>query len=371
VKILSVVGARPEFIQAAPLSSILRRQHQEILVHTGQHYDYLMSRIFMQELSIPEPDYSLGVGSGSHGHQTGELLARIEDAIFREKPDWVVVRGDTNSTIAGGLAASKLGVPLAHIEAGARSFDRSMPEEINRVVVDHISDLLFCIAPNGVTNLAREGLHTNVYNVGDVMYDALLRNLPLARRHSDVLSRLELQPGRYVLATVHRAANTDNPDRLRAIVRALNGIRETVVFPVHPRTRQALARRDLSMGSHVLMIDPVGYRDMLVLEADARLIVTDSGGVTREAYLLGIGCVTLREQTEHVETVETGWNTLAGADTDRIIDSVRTFQPTGERPPIFGDGRAAERIAEILGAGSFGALAGASSQTTVGARASA
>jgi UDP-GlcNAc3NAcA epimerase len=348
MKIVSIVGARPEFVQAAPVSAALRGRHHEVVVNTGQHYDYLMSRVFMQELSIPEPDYNLEVGSGAHGQQTGDILARMEQVLLNERPDWVIVRGDTNSTLAGGLAASKLGIPLAHIESGARSFDRTMPEEINRVVVDHIADLLFCIAPSGVENLANEGIRQNVHYVGDVMCDALLQHQPLARAQSDILARHGLRSRQYVLATVHRAANTDDPDRLRAIVEALSSVDETVVFPVHPRTRAALERNGLTLGGRVLTIDPVGYRDMLALESDARAIVTDSGGVTREAYLLGAPCITLRAETEHVETVQHGWNLLVGADTARIVDAIKTFRPHGARPPIFGDGSAAAQIVEIL-----------------------
>jgi UDP-N-acetylglucosamine 2-epimerase len=349
MKVLSVVGARPEFIQAAPVSQALRREYEEVLVHTGQHYDYLMSRVFLQELSIPEPAYNLGVGSGSHGRQTGDLLVGLEDVMLRERPDWVIVRGDTNSTVAGGLAAAKLGIPLAHIEAGARSFDRTMPEEINRVVVDHIADLLFCIAPSGVANLACEGISDNVHDVGDVMYDALLQNLPRARQQSGIIDRLGVSPGNYILATVHRAANTDQPDRLRGIIEALNQIVEPVVFSVHPRTRAALERNGLELGPRVMAIEPVGYRDMLVLEAESRAIVTDSGGVTREAYLLGRPCITLRAETEHLETVIHGWNQLVDASPERILDAVVNFRPRGARPPIFGDGHAAEQIVDILG----------------------
>lgn len=348
MKIVSVIGARPEFVQAAPVSEALRGRHQEIVVNTGQHYDYLMSRVFMQELSIPEPDYNLEVGSGPHGKQTGDILARMEQVLQAERPDWVIVRGDTNSTLAGGLAASKLGIPLAHVESGARSFDRAMPEEINRVVVDHIADLLFCIAPSGVENLAAEGIRQNVHYVGDVMCDALLEHQPLARAQSDILARHGLARGSYVLATCHRAANTDDPHRLRAIVEALSQAEGTVVFPVHPRTQAALERHGIVLGGSILAIEPVGYRDMLALESDARAIVTDSGGVTRESYLLGVPCITLRAETEHVETVTHGWNQLVGADTDRILDAIAHFRPRGARPPIFGDGTAARQIVDIL-----------------------
>ncbi len=348
MKVLSIVGARPEFVQAAPVSRALRQRHREVLVHTGQHYDDLMSRVFFQDLAIPEPDYNLGVGSGSHGTQTGEMLARLEAVMLREQPDWVVIRGDTNSTLAGALAAAKLNLPLAHVEAGARSFRRTMPEEVNRLVADHVADLLFCIAPSGVRNLAAEGITRGVYNVGDVMYDVLLDTLPRARQQSRVRADLGLTPGGYVLATVHRAANTDDARNLRGIVTALNAAEETIIFPVHPRTRRALESHGLALRGNVRAIDPVGYRDMLVLEEGARAIVTDSGGVTREAYLLGVPCITLRDETEHVETVESGWNILVGADPHRIECALRTFAPSGPRPPVFGNGKAAEAIVRIL-----------------------
>lgn len=348
MRILSVVGARPEFIQAAPVSKELRLRHSEILVHTGQHYDYLMSQVFFRELDIPEPDYNLGVGSGTHGRQTGEMLGRLEEVMLKERPDWVLVRGDTNSTLAGALAAAKLRIPVAHIEAGARSFDRQMPEEINRLLSDRIADLLFCIAPSAVGNLASEGITSGVHYVGDVMYDALLRNLPIVKSKSSVLARLRLRPKEYILATVHRAGNTDNANNLRNIVAGFNAVEETIVFPVHPRTREALAKLRLQFSPHVWMIDPVGYLDMLALELGARAILTDSGGVTREAYFLGVPCITLREETEHIETVKYGWNVLVGVDPERIAQTVKSFRPDGVRPPIFGDGTAAQKIISVL-----------------------
>ena len=348
MKVLSVVGARPEFIQAAPVSRALRAKHQEILVHTGQHYDYLMSQAFFDELSIPAPDYNLGVGSGSHGRQTGEILTCMEQVLHEEQPDLVIVRGDTNSTLAGGLAASKLHIPTAHIEAGERSFDRRMPEEINRLVADCIADLHFCASKAAVQRLADEGIAGSVHWVGDVMLDALLQNRPVAHRISDVLARLDLETCAYALVTVHRAANTDDPERLQRIVQALNGVAETIVFPAHPRTRQALACIDAHLEDHVRLIEPVGYFDMMVLEENARLIATDSGGVQREAYFLGIPCLTLREETEWVETVQAGWNRLVGTDPEQIIDAWFSFVPPSVRPPVFGDGMAGERIVHIL-----------------------
>lgn len=350
MRVMSIVGARPEFVQAAPVSQALRRKHVEVLVHTGQHYDYQMSQVFFQDLAIPQPDYNLGVGSGSHGRQTAEMLAGLEDLMLKERPEWVIVRGDTNSTVAGALAAAKLGIPLAHVESGARSFDRTMPEEINRVVTDHVSDLLFCVAPSAVDNLAAEGLTRGVHYVGDVMYDAVLQYLPAARATSRIAAQLGLGlgPKSYFLATVHRAANTDDPERLARIVEGLNRIEGTVVFPVHPRTRKRLDQFGLSFRPNVRAIEPVGYLDMLALEAGARKILTDSGGVTREAYFVGVPCITLRAETEHVETVEHGWNVLVDADPSRIVAAARSFEPSGAQPSVYGDGTAAEKIVNVL-----------------------
>jgi UDP-N-acetylglucosamine 2-epimerase len=348
MKIVSIVGARPEFIQSAPVSRALRERHTEILVHTGQHYDYKMSQTFFDELGIPAPDYNLEVGSGSHARQTGEILARLEEVLLAEKPDLVIVRGDTNSTLAGALAAAKLHLPVAHVEAGERSFDRRMPEEVNRLIADSLSDIFFCASHAAASNLAAEGFVEGVYWTGDVMLDANLQNRAVARRHSDVVARLGLAPKQYALVTVHRAGNTDNPERLRGIVRALNCADEPVIFPVHPRTRQALERLGEPAAAHVRLIEPVGYFDMMVLEENAHLIATDSGGVQREAYFFAVPCLTLRDETEWVETVEAGWNRLVGARTEAIAQAWRTFAPPAQHPPIFGDGTAGQQIAERL-----------------------
>jgi UDP-GlcNAc3NAcA epimerase len=349
MKFVSVVGARPEFIQATPVSRALRKHHQELLVHTGQHYDYKMSQTFFDELGIPAPDYNLEVGSGSHAGQTAEILVRFEELLLKEKPDCVIVRGDTNSTLAGALAASKLHIPTVHIEAGERSFDRRMPEEINRLVADKLASAFFCVSQTAVKQLADEGITKDVYWVGDVMLDANLANRPLARQKSTILSTLGLAPVSYGLVTVHRAANTDDPKRLGNIVKALSQVGETVVFPVHPRTRGALDKLDVQFGDNVRLIEPVGYFDMMVLEENARIIATDSGGVQREAYFMSKPCITLRDETEWTETVQVGWNKLVGVDVDTIVNSWKTFTPPAEQPPIFGDGRAGEKIAEILG----------------------
>ncbi len=348
MKVLSIVGARPEFIQANPISLVLRKNHQEILVHTGQHYDYKMSQTFFDELGIPRPDYNLEVGSASHSRQTAEILVRLDDVLLKEKPDLVIVRGDTNSTLAGALAASKLHIPLAHVEAGERSFDRRMPEEINRVVTDSISDLFFCASQPAVQHLAAEGRSDGVRLVGDVMVDSIYQNLPVARRNSNALAKLGLQPGGYALVTVHRAANTDDLSRLSNIVLALNSITETIVFPVHPRTQAALKRIDIRLKDHVKQVEPVGYFDMMVLEENARLIATDSGGVQREAYVHRVPCLTLRAETEWVETVTAGWNMLVDVEPDQVINAWKTFSPSGQHPAIFGDGKAGERIVQAL-----------------------
>jgi len=334
MRIVSIVGARPEFIQAAPVSQALRRDHEEILVHTGQHYDYRMSQVFFEHLSLPEPEFNLEVGSGDHGQQTGEMTALLERTFRDVRPDLVIVRGDTNSTLAGALAAAKLHIPVAHIEAGERSFNKRMPEEINRLVADRLADTLFCITRTGVRQLADEGITNNVYYTGDVMLDVLQQNLSIARRRSGILSELGLDTDGYLLATVHRAGNTDNPDRLRGIITAFNTIREPIVFPVHPRTRAALDGLGLGLASHVHAIEPVSYLDMLVLESNARAILTDSGGVQREAYFLSIPCITLRDETEFMETVRVGWNRLVGIDPDRILTAVREFVLPGEHPPL-------------------------------------
>ncbi len=348
-KIATIIGARPQFIKAAPVSRRLRQQAQEILVHTGQHYDDNMSEVFFRELGLPEPEYHLGVGSGSHGAQTGQMLARIEAVLLVEKPDWVLVYGDTNSTLAGALAAAKLHIPVAHVEAGLRSFNQRMPEEINRMLTDRLASLLLCPSQTAVNHLAAEGLTAGVHLVGDVMADALREATARAQNESTVLERLELEPGRYLLATVHRAENTDDPARLRSILAAFAALDETIIFPVHPRTRGALAHLDGALpASRVRLIEPVGYLDMARLAGAARLILTDSGGLQKEAYWLGVPCVTLRDETEWVETVQAGWNVLTGARTDAIVQAVRDLRLPTERPTLYGDGQAAMQIVTLI-----------------------
>lgn len=349
MKIVSIIGARPQFIKAAAVSQKLRERHQEILVHTGQHYDYQMSGIFFDGLKLPSPDVNLAVGSGSHALQTGAMLKGIEEVLLAERPDYVLIYGDTNSTLAGALAAAKLSVPVAHVEAGLRSFKRSMPEEVNRVVADHLSELLLCPSGAAIENLRAEGIVRNVHLVGDVMLDVLnWARQSLATQVPEILHRLSLQKQGYLLATVHRSENTDDRNRLAEILNAFNRLDEPVVFPVHPRTRKAIAESACRLEPHVHLTDPAGYLDMISLAIGARLILTDSGGLQKEAYWLRVPCITLRPETEWVETVEEGWNTLTGSDTNKIVSAVRSFAPNGTHPPLYGDGHAALKCVELL-----------------------
>jgi len=349
VKIVSIVGARPQFIKAAALSSKLRKQNEEILVHTGQHYDYEMSGVFFDGLELPRPDWNLGVGSGSHAFQTGAMLERIEGVLLAERPDYVLIYGDTNSTLAGALAASKLSIPVAHVEAGLRSFNRHMPEEINRIVSDHLSDLLLCPSTTAVFNLAAVGISQNVHLVGDVMLDILKRAKRCADgKESAVLTRLGLAGHSYLLATVHRSENTDNVARLASILNAFNSTDEPIVFPVHPRTRKTISATGFQARPHVHLINPVGYVEMVALLGSARLAITDSGGLQKEAYWLGVPCLTLRDETEWVETVEAGWNLLVSWDLRRIVDAVHSFTPPIRHPPLYGDGAAADKCVDLI-----------------------
>ncbi len=347
-KIASIVGARPQFVKAAPVSRALLPTFEEILIHTGQHYDYGMSEVFFAELGIREPDYNLGAGGGTHAEQTGKMMVELEKVFASLRPDLVLVYGDTNSTLAGALTASKMHIPIAHVEAGLRSNNRTMPEEINRVVTDQLSSVLLCPTVAAVQSLEKEGITEGVHNVGDVMYDALLHNLTLARERSTILSQLDLKTGGYALATVHRAANTDEAANMRSILTAFGQLSTRIIFPLHPRTRKLLAQYNLSAPSNVSLIDPVGYFDMLILEENANCILTNSGGMQKEAYLLGVRCITLRDETEWVETVEAGWNRLVGAHSKAIRSAYEDWHPQGERPALYGDGRAAQKICDVL-----------------------
>ncbi len=352
MKIISIVGARPQFIKAAAVSRVLRQKHMEILVHTGQHYDDNMSAVFFDEMAIPEPAYNLGIGSGSHGAQTGAMLARLEEVLLVEQPDWVLVYGDTNSTLAGALAAAKLHLKVAHVEAGLRSFNRAMPEEINRVLADHVSDLLFCPSQTAVDNLRAEGVARGVKLVGDVMADTLAFAAERAKARSSILARLQLKEKHYLLATVHRAENTDDTARLQGILAAFAEIEEPIIFPLHPRTRKVLEQLSNPHAAirTLKVIDPVGYLDMIRLTGAARMVLTDSGGLQKEAYWLGVPCVTLRNETEWVETVQAGWNVLAGATSAGILGAVRQFALPEAHPPLYGGGQAAAQIEAALAA---------------------
>ena len=351
-KIVTIVGARPQFIKAAVVSRALNAYNstntsslQEVVIHTGQHFDYNMSGIFFEELDIKKPDYHLGVQSGIHGHQTAQMWWRIEEVLLSERPDIVVVYGDTNSTIAGALAAAKLNVPIAHVEAGLRSFNRKMPEEINRVVTDHVSTLLFAPTKTAVSHLRTEGICGHVYLTGDVMFDSIVHNVGKAELQSSIISKLRARKGKYVLATVHRSENTDDSQRLVSIVEALSQIAgsEVLIWPLHPRTKNALSKFGIiTDNTNILFVEPLAYLDLLVLEKHARIILTDSGGIQKEACWFGVPCITLRDETEWIETVELGWNQLAGAKTLSILQAFATASPG--RAATVGDAGAALRI---------------------------
>ena len=357
MRIATVLGARPQFIKAAPVSRALAAVNggnplHEVLIHTGQHYDDQMSQVFFHQLGLPDPNYNLGVGSGSHGQQTGAMLAAIEAVLLQERPDYVLVYGDTNSTLAGALAAAKLHIPLAHVEAGLRSFNRRMPEEINRIMADHVSDMLFVPTETAVANLQREGITNNVFLVGDVMQDAVADHAALAAEQSKILEILSIRPKHFLLATIHRAENTDSPARLGRILAALAALAQehVIVWPVHPRARKCL--HESAFPSNLRLIEPAAYFDMLVLERNAAVILTDSGGVQKEARWLQVPCVTLRDETEWVETLRDGWNQLAGSDIELILGAVeRARLRHADHPVQLVRSGAAARIAECLAQG--------------------
>ena len=354
--LLTIIGARPQFIKAAVLSRYIRDNPSlginETLVHTGQHYDQNMSDVFFEEMDIPQPDINLHVGSGNHGKTTGLMLERIEDVILERRPDAVLVYGDTNSTLAGALAASKLNVPVAHVEAGLRSFMMIMPEEQNRRLTDHLSTWLFCPTQTAVENLKHEGIdnaasgkpdadNKRVALTGDIMYEASL--------YYHEKSNIQINENDFVLVTIHRAENTDNPIRLTSIVKAINSLTDyKFIFPVHPRTKKILAEQKLEFASHVRIIDPVGYLEMIAYESACIAVLTDSGGVQKEAYFFRKPCITVRESTEWVELVNSGWNTLTGADTEKIINTVKNLNIPDEYPALYGDGNCASKICDIL-----------------------
>jgi UDP-N-acetylglucosamine 2-epimerase len=354
MRIVTVIGNRPQFVKAAAVSRPLRERHEELIVNTGQHYDDELSRVFFEELDVPTPARQLGIHDGSLTSQTSRMLAALEPVLEELTPELVLVYGDTNSTLAGALAAAQRHVPVAHVEAGMRSFDRSMPEELNRVLTDHASDLLLCSTETAVRNLEREGVAGEVRLVGDAMADVTLAFAPVAERRSRALEEHGLTAGEYLLVTAHRAGNVDSPDRLLKLVELLEALPRRAVFPLHPRTRARLEAaalldrlRDLE---GLLLAPPLGYLDFLILARNARAVLTDSGGVQKEAYLLGTQCVTMRDTTEWVETLETGWNVLVDLDRDAALRALERPPPTGERPELYGGGRAGQRIAEAVDA---------------------
>jgi UDP-N-acetylglucosamine 2-epimerase len=348
VRVLSCVGARPQFIKAAVLSAELaRRQIEEILAHSGQHYDPEMSEIFFEEFSLPKPRYALGVGSASHGAQTGEMMRRLEPIAVAEAPDWLLVYGDTNTTLAGALVGAKLGIPVAHVEAGLRAFNRRMPEEINRIVADHVADALFAPNDRAAEQLAAEGITRGVYVVGDLMVDLVTSVAARLPKRPPVLERFAVAPYTYAVATIHRAANTDDAVTFCRLIEGLRAVDMPVVFPVHPRTRAIAAAHRVGEADNIIVAPPLSYHETIALMSRALVVFTDSGGIQKEAYVLRVPCVTLRDETEWLETLEDGWNVLAGSDPAKIARSARRFRP-GRQTAYYGDGRAAARIANAL-----------------------
>jgi UDP-GlcNAc3NAcA epimerase len=357
MKILTIIGARPQFIKAATVSKALTKHPHvnEVIVHTGQHFDQNMSDIFFDELNIPRPAYNLSIGGGLHGQMTGAQLIEIEKVLLQEVPDWVLVYGDTNSTLAGALAATKLHIPIAHVEAGLRSFNRRMPEEINRVIVDHVSSLLLAPTDTAMVNLAREGIGSDkCIQVGDVMYDAVNMFGEHAQKYSTIMDHLGLNGSKFILVTIHRAENTDDIVRLKIIISALNMVSDAIkiVWPIHPRTRKLLLQNKLfeSLGKNIILIEPVGYLDMVMLEQNTALIATDSGGIQKEAFFFKVPCVTLRDETEWLELVESGWNRLAPPQNVELLANqiLGAIGSKGQQFSPYGDGNASEKIAACL-----------------------
>ncbi len=350
MKIISIVGARPNFIKATMISKELRKKHKEILIHTGQHYDTKLNKIFFDQLEVPEPNYYLGVGSGTHAQQTGQIMIRAEKIIIKEKPNWVIVYGDINSTLAGALEAAKLSVRIPHVEAGMRNYNNKTPEEINRMLVDHLSSLLFAPTQSAVENLKKENLTRGTYKTGDVMYDAVLTYKSSAEKKSKILTKLNLKPQGFLVATIHRAETTNNTAKLSSVMKAFSKINESIIFPVHPRTQRAIeALGGLHLGSgNVKMINPVSYFDMLKLVKNARLLITDSGGLQKEAYFLKTPCVTCLEDNNWPETTTAGANQLIGTDVNDILNAVKKPYQKIKNANEFGNGHAAEKIVAIL-----------------------
>jgi len=351
LRVVTIIGNRPQFVKAAAVSRLLRASHEELLVHTGQHHDDELSTVFVEELGVPRPERELGIHGGTNTDQTARMLAALGPLLREERPDVVLVYGDTNSTLAGGLAAAQASVPVAHVEAGMRSFDRAMPEELNRVLTDHLSDVLLCPSETAVGNLEREHVAGRVELVGDVMVDVALLFQPRALADTRPLERAGVVPGEYVLVTAHRAGNVDDPARLRALVDLLLALPLPAVLPLHPRTRARLEAAgwlsELEAALHLYLQPPLGYLEFTALLGHAQAVFTDSGGVQKEAYLAGVRCVTLRDTTEWVETVQAGWNVLVDLDTRRALAALER-RPPAERPPLYGDGRAGARVVAAL-----------------------
>ncbi len=350
--ILTIVGARPQFVKASVVSAILRQRCDEYLVHTGQHYDHNMSQLFFDEMNIPRPDLNLNIGSGPHGEQTANMLIGLEKVVLDVRPDMVLIYGDTNSTLAGAIVAGKLNIPVAHVEAGLRSFNRRMPEEINRLLADRLADKLFCPTQTAVEHLQKEGVTEGVYLTGDVMFDAALHFSNLAEKKGNILQTLGLEAKSYVLATCHRPQNTDDRQAFTQIIEAMIESREEIVFPVHPRSVDFIQRYRLAdsieRAKNIHLIDPVGYLEMIQLEKNAKKILTDSGGVQKEAYFFKVPCITMRRETEWIETVIDGWNILTGSDKDKIKQALNDFEPADVQRNHYGDGHASERIVDLL-----------------------
>jgi len=356
MKIVTIVGARPQFIKAAMVSKEIAKHNDlnEVIIHTGQHFDDNMSRIFFEEMEIPQPDYNLDIHSLSHGAMTGRQIEEIEKYLMKNKPNWVLVYGDTNSTLAGALASAKLHIPVAHVEAGLRSFNRNMPEEINRVVTDHLSDIIYAPTKKAVKNLRKEGIpKEKIVLVGDVMYDAALHFVDLAEKKSKILSRHDLKSKEYILATIHRQENTDDPDKLNNIFSGLAEASIPVVIPLHPRTKKKIEEFNISLNNQIKLIEPVGYLDMIVLEKNSIKIATDSGGVQKEALFFNVPCITLREETEWIETVKKGYNVLVGQDKIsiemEINRNINDYNLNQNYYP-YGNGHASKKIVDVLNA---------------------
>ncbi|MDP2683942.1 MAG: UDP-N-acetylglucosamine 2-epimerase (non-hydrolyzing) [bacterium] len=351
-KIISIVGTRPQFIKVAPLHKILQTKYNHLILHTGQHYDENMSEIFFKQFSLKNPDYCLHVGSGNHGEQSGKMLIEIEKILIKEKPNLVIVYGDTNSTLSGILASSKLHIPTAHIEAGMRSFNRGMPEEINRIVADHLSNINFCVTKSSFNNLVNEGITKNIHHVGDTMYDTFLQFNLLIKNKKNLLDKYNLVPYKYIITTIHRASNTEIKSNLTSIINALIKSNEKIIFPIHPRTKKYLIKYSLInkilKSKNIQIINPIGYLELLTLTKYAKKVVTDSGGVQKEAYFLKVPCITLRDETEWIETTENNWNILVGSDEKKILNGLKNKKKPKKYNLIYGKGDTSNKIMGYL-----------------------